>query len=86
MVLTTRTSVRYFEIFLAFSFLVFALAVSLGLILRKENRRYDGDCGKGNGVDAFDENVDTGESGDTFRYVCAISILRMAIFVIRTRE
>lgn len=56
-----------------FCFLVFGLAATLSLLLRRENKRRDRVYGKGTGVDAFDETVDAGEFGDdapTFRYVC----------------
>jgi hypothetical protein len=52
---------------------VFALSMTLSLLLRRENKRRDRVYGKGSGVDAFDERVDAGELGDdapTFRYVC----------------
>ena len=57
----------------AFCFFVCAMATSLSLLLRRENRRRDAVYGKGTGVDAFDESVDAGKLGDnapTFRYVC----------------
>ena len=56
-----------------FCFFVFVLAMTLSLLLRRENRRRDRVYGKGTGVDAFDERVDAGALGDgapTFRYVC----------------
>jgi hypothetical protein len=56
-----------------FCFLVFGLATTLSLLLKRENNRRDKVYGKGTGVDAFDERVDAGALGDdapTFRYVC----------------